>query len=54
MTEIELEILRLRLRAEVHQVLLRGLYTGLANISPALRNHIAISLKSFAKSIQKS
>jgi hypothetical protein len=36
MTEIELEILRLRLRAEAHQVLLRGLYTGLANISPAV------------------
>jgi hypothetical protein len=34
MTETELEILRLRLRAEVHQLLLRGLYTGLANSSP--------------------
>jgi hypothetical protein len=33
MTETDLEILRLRLRLEVHQVLLRGLYTGLANIS---------------------
>jgi hypothetical protein len=35
MTEVELEILRLRLRAEVHQVLLRGLYTGMANTSPS-------------------
>jgi hypothetical protein len=34
MTEVELEILRLRLRVEVHQELLRGLYTGLANSSP--------------------
>ena len=34
MTEAELEILRLKLRLEVHQVLLRGLYSGLANISP--------------------
>jgi hypothetical protein len=34
MTGVELEILRLRLRAEVHQVLLRGLYTGMANTSP--------------------
>ena len=35
MTEIDLEILRLRLRMEVHQVLLRGLYSGLANIFPS-------------------
>lgn len=34
MTEAELEILRLRLRVEIHQMLLRGLYTGLANIGP--------------------
>jgi hypothetical protein len=34
MTEVELEILRSRLRQEVHQLLLRGLYTGLANSSP--------------------
>ena len=34
MTEVELKILRLRLRQEVHQELLRGLYTGLANSSP--------------------
>jgi hypothetical protein len=34
MTEIKLEILRLKLKIEVHHVLLRGLYTGLANSSP--------------------
>jgi len=34
MTENELEILRLKLKLEVHQVLLRGIYTGLANSSP--------------------
>ena len=33
MTENELEILRLKLRIEVLQLLLRGLYTGLANSS---------------------
>lgn len=36
MTETELEILRLRVRLEVHLVLLRGIYTVLANISPAV------------------
>lgn len=35
MTEVELEILRLRLRLEVHQVLLRRLYTALANSLPS-------------------
>lgn len=35
MTEPELEILRLKLSLEVHRVLLRGLYTMLANTSPA-------------------
>jgi hypothetical protein len=35
MTETELEILRLKLRLEVHRVLLRGLYTMWANTSPA-------------------
>jgi len=34
MTESELEILRIKMRLEVHQVLLRMLYTGLANSSP--------------------
>jgi cobalamin biosynthesis protein CbiG len=46
MTEAELENLRLRLRVEVHQELLRGLYTGLANSSPTaaqgFRNQFAI------------
>jgi hypothetical protein len=36
MTETELEILRLKVRIEVLQVLIRGLYTGLANTSPAV------------------
>ena len=35
MTEAELEIFRLKMKLEVHLVLLRGLYTGLANSSPA-------------------
>ena len=34
MTEAELEIFRLKMKLEVHLVLLRGLYTGLANSSP--------------------
>jgi hypothetical protein len=34
MTEGELEILRLKVKVEVLQLLLRGLYTGLANSSP--------------------
>jgi len=34
MTEAELDILRLKLKIEVHQLLLRGLYTGLVNSSP--------------------
>ncbi len=34
MTERELEILRLKVKIEVLHVLLRGLYTGLANSSP--------------------
>lgn len=34
MTEGELEILRLKLRLDVHQVLLRCLYTALANSVP--------------------
>ncbi len=34
MTEAELEILRLKLRIEVLQTMVRGLYTGLANMSP--------------------
>ena len=34
MTESELEIFRLKARLEVHQVLLRGLYTMLANSVP--------------------
>ena len=34
MTEGELDILRIKLRLEVFHVLLRGLYTGLANSSP--------------------
>lgn len=33
MTESELEIVRLKLRLEIHQILLRGLYSGLANSS---------------------
>jgi hypothetical protein len=51
MTENELEILRLKLKLEAHQVLLRGIYTGLANSSltgpRAYRDP-------FAESIQKS
>lgn len=34
MTEIELEVLRLRLRIEAHQKLLTGIYTWLASSSP--------------------
>jgi len=32
--EFDLEIFRLKMRLEVHLVLIRGLYTGLANTSP--------------------
>ncbi|OYT93399.1 MAG: hypothetical protein CFE43_03915 [Burkholderiales bacterium PBB3] len=35
MTEQELEIVRLKLRLEVQQVLVRGLYIALANSSPS-------------------
>lgn len=34
MTEGELEVLRVKLQIEAIYVLIRGLYTGLANISP--------------------
>ena len=54
MTEVELEILRLRLRVEVHQELLRGLYTGLANSSPTAAQVFGINSQSFAKSVRKS
>jgi hypothetical protein len=36
MTEGELETLRLKMRIEVLQQLLRGLYTGMANSSPSV------------------
>ena len=34
MTEKELDIIRIKIKTEILQVLLRGLYTGLANSSP--------------------
>jgi hypothetical protein len=53
MTEGELQTLRLKARLEVLQVLIRGLYTGLANISPnaaqGWRNRFAELRKEHAK-----
>ena len=49
MNEAELEILRLKMRAEVHLVLLRALYTGLANSSPT----VAPSLRERFEALRK-
>lgn len=53
MTEAELEICRLKMKFEVHLVLLHGLYTGLANSSPsagqALREKFAALRQEHAK-----
>ena len=53
MTEAELEIFRLKIRLEVHQVLLRGLYTAPANSSPngpqAYRDRFAALRKEHGK-----
>jgi len=57
MTKEELEIFRLKVRVEALRVLVRGLYTGLANSSPtakqALRERFAILRKEHSRIVLK-
>lgn len=53
MTEHELEILRLKASLEVHLTLLRGLYTALANTSPAAAKGFRGQFEALRKAHQK-
>lgn len=53
MTEAELEAVRLKLRIEVHLVLIRMIYSGLANISPAAAQALREKFESLRQDHEK-